>query len=55
VQALNDTCIFLGVTLATLFSGKLVNALGWQTVNLYTGLPIALLVSGLLLLMRRTD
>lgn len=51
VQALNDTLVFLGVTAATLFSGTMVNALGWQTVNLYAVFPILLVMAGLVRLM----
>ena len=51
-QALNDTLVFLGVTTATLFSGTMVNALGWQTVNLYAGLPILVVMAGLIRLMK---
>ncbi len=53
VQALNDTLVFLGVTTATLLSGAMVNALGWQTVNLYAVFPILLVVAGLVRLMNR--
>ena len=53
VQALNDTLVFLGVTTATLLSGAMVNALGWQTVNLYAVFPIRLVVAGLVRLMNR--
>lgn len=53
VQALNDTLVFLGVTAATLFSGALVDALGWQMLNLYSGLPILLVMVWLLRLMKR--
>ncbi len=51
VQALNDTFVFLGVTAATLLSGTMVNALGWQTVNLYAVFPILLVMVGLVGLM----
>ncbi|MDR0776928.1 MAG: MFS transporter [Azonexus sp.] len=53
VQALNDTLVFLGVTAATLFSGALVNALGWQRLNIYAGLPILAVMTGLIRLMNR--
>ncbi|MGE5490766.1 MAG: MFS transporter [Actinomycetota bacterium] len=52
VQAVNDTLVFLGVTAATLFSGAMVNAIGWQTVNLYAGLPILVVMAGLIRLMK---
>ena len=52
VQALNDTLVFMGVTTATLFSGTMVNALGWQTVNLYAGLPILVVMAVLIRLMK---
>lgn len=52
VQALNDTLVFLGVTTATLFSGTMVNALGWQSVNLYAGLPILVVMVVLIRLMK---
>ncbi|WP_068637424.1 MFS transporter [Thauera butanivorans] len=52
VQALNDTLVFLGVTAATLFSGAMVNALGWQTLNLYAILPILVVMAGLVRLMK---
>lgn len=53
VQALNDTLVFSGVTAATLFSGALVNSLGWQTVNAYTLVPILVVMVGLVGLMKR--
>lgn len=53
VQALNDTLVFLGVTAATMFSGAMVNTFGWQTVNLYAGLPIIVVMAGLIRLMKR--
>jgi len=43
IQGVNDTAVFLAVTVATLFSGKLVNSLGWQGINLYAALPIVFL------------
>ena len=51
VQGLNDTLVFLGVTTATLFSGVMVNSLGWQTVNLYVAFPILIVMVGLVRLM----
>jgi hypothetical protein len=42
----------LGVTAATLFSGAMVNALGWQTLNLYAILPILVVMAGLVRLMK---
>lgn len=53
MQAINDTLVFLGVTAATMFSGTMVNALGWQTVNLVAVPPILLVMAGLIWLMRR--
>lgn len=44
VQAFNDTVVFLVVTLATMFAGKLVNSVGWQDINLYSILPIAIVM-----------
>ena len=53
VQAMNDTFVFFGVTVSTLFSATMVNVLGWQTVNLYAGIPILLVMVGLIRLMMR--
>lgn len=53
VQALNDTFVFLGVTVSTLFSGAMVNAFGWLNVNIYAGLPVLLVMGGLIWLMMR--
>lgn len=44
IQAINDTLVFSAVAAATFLSGALVNALGWQTLNLYAALPIAVVV-----------
>lgn len=49
IQAFNDTLVFLGVTVATLFSGTMVNTLGWQLINLYAGVPILLLMAAITL------
>lgn len=51
VQGLNDTTVFLAVTLATLFAGKLVSSLGWQGINQYAALPIVFMIVWIL----RTD
>jgi MFS family permease len=44
VQAFNDSAVFLTVTLATLFAGRLVDGLGWERVNLLAAVPVALLM-----------
>lgn len=43
VQAFNDSAVFLSVTLATLFAGRLVDGLGWEKVNLLAAVPVAVL------------
>lgn len=48
IQAINDTLVFLGVTVATLLSGRLVNTLGWQSVNIYASLPILIVMAAIL-------
>jgi predicted MFS family arabinose efflux permease len=40
VQAFNDSAVFLSVTLATLFAGRLVDGLGWERVNLLAAVPV---------------
>jgi MFS family permease len=52
VQALNDTFVFLGVTVATMLSGKMVNTLGWQTINLCASVPIVLIMTATVRQMR---
>jgi len=47
-RALNDTLVFAGVTGATLVSGGLASTLSWAAINLYTGLPVLLILLGLL-------
>lgn len=47
-QALNDTFVFAGVTGVTLFSGTLVNLIGWNSLNLYAGLPVLVVVVALM-------
>ena len=54
VQAMNDTLVFLGVTAATIFSGSMVNALGWQQINLYASIPILIVMLGIMRLMLRS-
>lgn len=48
IQAFNDTVVFLGVTLVTMFSATLVSCLGWQRVNLYAAVPILLVMAVIL-------
>ncbi len=44
VQAFNDSVVFLSVTIATLFAGRLVDSLGWEAVNRLAAVPVAVLV-----------
>ncbi|MCK6387102.1 MAG: MFS transporter [Zoogloea sp.] len=55
VQAFNDSVVFLSVTIATLFAGRLVDSLGWEAVNRLAAVPVAALVVALLaaLVLRR--
>lgn len=53
VQALNDSLVFLGVTIVTMLSATLVNVLGWQAVNLYASLAVLLVSASLVWLMRQ--
>lgn len=48
IQAINDTMVFSAVAAVTFLSGPLVDALGWQTLNLYAALPIGAVVLALL-------
>ena len=48
IQAMNDTLIFLGITTVTMFSGTLVNVLGWKTINLYAILPVLVIMTGII-------
>jgi len=54
IQALNDTLVFMGVTMATLFSGALMKVAGWYRVNLYAALAVILLAAVLLRELRWT-
>jgi len=45
---MNDTLIFLGITTVTMFSGTLVNVLGWKTINLYAILPVLVIMTGII-------
>jgi predicted MFS family arabinose efflux permease len=47
VQAFNDSAVFLTVTLATLFAGRLVDGLGWERVNLLAAVPVLLLMAAI--------
>ncbi len=47
-RALNDTLVFFGVTGATLISGSLASSMSWAAINLYAGLPVLLIMIGLL-------
>lgn len=47
VQAFNDSAVFLTVTLATLFAGRLVDVLGWDRVNLLAAVPVVLLMAAI--------
>jgi hypothetical protein len=47
VQAFNDSAVFLTVTLATLFAGRLVDGLGWERVNLLAAVPVVLLMAAI--------
>ena len=54
VQAGNDGLVFLGVTVATLSAGPLVDGLGWEWVNAAAVLPVLLVMAGVLIALRRT-
>jgi MFS family permease len=47
VQAFNDSAVFLTVTLATLFAGRLVDGLGWERVNLLAAVPVVGLMAAI--------
>lgn len=47
-QALNDSVVFLAVTLAALGAGPLVDQFGWERVNVLAAVPVVLLVVVLL-------
>ncbi|MCL2830131.1 MAG: MFS transporter [Betaproteobacteria bacterium] len=47
VQAVNDTLIFLGVATLTLLSSRMLDTLGWQTMNLCAGLSILMVIGAL--------
>ena len=55
VQAAHDFLMYIGITIATFSSGSLLNAFGWQAVNLSVlpALAFALLMIVFLLLQRR--
>lgn len=55
VQAAHDFLMYIGITIATFSSGSLLNAFGWQAVNLAVlpALVFALLMIVFLLLQRR--
>ena len=44
VQAVNDSLVFLGVTLATLGAAPLVDRLGWSAVNAWAAIPLLVMV-----------
>lgn len=52
IQAFNDTLVFMGVTVVTMFSGTMVNTLGWQVVNMYAAAPVFLVIAGIVLQMK---
>jgi len=52
VQSFNDTLVFFGVTLATFFSAKLVNTLGWYSLNIYASIPIILLAISIMFMLK---
>lgn len=52
IQAFNDTLVFMGVTVVTMFSGTMVNTLGWQVVNIYAAAPVLLVIVGIVLQMK---
>lgn len=54
VRALNDTLVFAGVTVATLISGTLASTMSWAAINLYAGLPVLLIMIGLLVFRLQT-
>jgi MFS family permease len=45
LQALNDSLVFAGVTLATFAAAPLVDRLGWALVNGLTALPLLVLLA----------
>jgi len=52
IQAFNDTLVFMSVTVVTMFSGTMVNTLGWQVLNMYAAAPIFLVIVGIVLQMK---
>ena len=52
VQATNDLAIFTTVALASLFSGGLNHLVGWTAVNLSVALPVLVMLTALLWLLR---
>jgi len=52
IQAFNDTLVFMGVTVVTMFSGTMVTTLGWQVVNMYAAAPVVLVIVGIVLQMK---
>lgn len=52
IQAFNDTLVFMGVTVVTMFSGTMVTTLGWQVVNMYAAAPVLLVIVGIVLQMK---
>lgn len=50
VQGLNDTLVFLGLTVATMGSGALVTHLGWEVVNLWAAVPVLMVIVAIVVL-----
>lgn len=50
VQGLNDTLVFLGLTVATMGSGALVTHLGWEIVNLWAAVPVLMVIVAIVVL-----
>lgn len=44
VQAFNDTLVFFAVASITFSTGELMNRYGWETINLYSIIPVTLLM-----------
>lgn len=50
-QGFNDTLIFATLTISSFASGVMVNKFGWQTINIYSVLPVVLVGAGIVWLM----
>ncbi len=50
IQAVNEFVVFATVTIAALSSGILLNHFGWRTINLFSFVPIAMIMGAIILL-----